>query len=94
MSPSHRSNYFPNYKNIGPRFGFAYSPRSNLVVRGGYGIYYSTGNTGASGSVFPGFQGYDQVTPWLTSYQNDHATPWGRFSDPWPIVGPEFSGRQ
>ena len=90
MSPGDRSNYLPDYRNIGPRLGFAYRPTNNLVVRGGYGIYYLIGNTGATASVFPGFQGYDQVTPWLTSYQNDHATPWGRFSDPWPIVGPSL----
>lgn len=33
--------YNPDYHNFGPRFGFAYNPRShsNLVVRGGFGIY-------------------------------------------------------
>jgi len=90
MGPGDRSNYLPNYKNMGPRIGFAYRPLNDLVVRGGYGIYYLIGNTGATPSNFPGFQGYDQVTPWLTSYQNDHATPWGRFSDPYPIVGPKL----
>ena len=88
MSPQDRSNYNADYTNVGPRLGFAYSPRNNWVLRGGYGIYYSKGNTGASNSSFLGFQGYDATTPWLTSYQNDHATPWGRFSDPYPIVGP------
>ncbi len=70
--------------------GFAYHPVNNMVIRGGYGIYYYVGNTVASSSGFPGFQGFDQVTPWLTTYQNDGATPWGRFSDPWPMVGPDL----
>jgi outer membrane receptor protein involved in Fe transport len=30
-------------KNISPRFGFAYNPASNWVVRGGYGIFYFGG---------------------------------------------------
>jgi outer membrane receptor protein involved in Fe transport len=30
-------------KDISPRFGFAYNPASNLVVRGGYGIFYFGG---------------------------------------------------
>jgi hypothetical protein len=90
MTPNNRTNYLPNYKNFAPRFGFAYQLHSNLVVRGGYGIYFAIGNTGASGTSYPGFQGFDEVTPWLTSYNNDHATPWGRFSDPWPIVGPNL----
>ena len=90
MSPSDRSNYLARLKNSGPRLGFAYHPVNNMVIRGGYGIYYYVGNTVASSSGFPGFQGFDQVTPWLTTYQNDGATPWGRFSDPWPMVGPDL----
>jgi hypothetical protein len=29
------------FNNFGPRLGFAYSPTSKLVVRGGWGIYYN-----------------------------------------------------
>jgi hypothetical protein len=34
----------PNYLNFAPRFGFAYRPlaRSNVVMRGGYGIFYGS----------------------------------------------------
>ena len=31
------------HKDFGPRVGFAYSPTSNMVVRGGYGIFYFGG---------------------------------------------------
>lgn len=29
-----------DYNNIAPRFGFAWNPKSRLVVRGGYGLFY------------------------------------------------------
>ena len=31
----------PDTKNFGPRLGFAYSPDTKTVVKGGYGIYYT-----------------------------------------------------
>ena len=35
-----------DYNNFAPRLGFAYSPFSSFVVRGGYGIFYNTGLLG------------------------------------------------
>jgi hypothetical protein len=35
-----KSYYVPYKKNFGPRLGFVYRPRNNMVVRGGWGIYY------------------------------------------------------
>jgi hypothetical protein len=42
--------------NVGPRFGFAYSPRGSWVIRGGFGILY-TGEY-ASGTPQEGNLGY------------------------------------
>jgi hypothetical protein len=84
MSPSNRSNYDIAPKDLGPRFGFAYKAPKNTVIRGGYGIFFSTTRAGAAGVGAPGWQGYDQVTPWITTYQNDGATPYGRLSNPFP----------
>ena len=37
----------PDYKDYGPRFGFAYQIMPNFVVRGGYGLSYGIGNAAA-----------------------------------------------
>jgi outer membrane receptor protein involved in Fe transport len=31
----------PNYRDISPRFGFAFLPEKNTAIHGGYGIYYA-----------------------------------------------------
>lgn len=36
-----RALVHPDYKDYGPRFGFAYSPDSKTAIRGGYGISYT-----------------------------------------------------
>jgi len=37
--------------NLAPRVGFAFSPRDSLVLRGGYGIYYSRPSTAYIGTA-------------------------------------------
>jgi len=66
VSGNSRSNYYTDYKDIQPRFGFAYQLPHTLVVRGGYGIYFSTPRDGASGTGPWGFQGFDVQPPWIT----------------------------
>lgn len=85
-----RSPSDPDTNNFGPRFGFAYRLNEKTVVRAGYGLFYSLNRTHAAGTGTSGFQGFYQWTPWLTTYQNDGATPWARLSDPWPGVGPKL----
>jgi len=38
-----RSGIRPDTNNFAPRVGFAWSPEANLVIRGGYGIFYDAG---------------------------------------------------
>jgi len=43
----------PDRDNIGPRFGFAYSPRPGFVLRGGYGLYYAQVTSNIAGTADP-----------------------------------------
>ena len=42
VTPSNRQNYDYDFKDIQPRFGLAYQLPKGFVIRGGYGIYFST----------------------------------------------------
>src|ERR1043165_2207812 len=89
-----RSNYYTDYKNIQPRIGFAYQLPHEAVVRGGYGIFFSTGRNGASGTGPWGFQGFDVQPPWITvdlSNVNDRI-PCCRFNNPAPNGVPKPPG--
>jgi hypothetical protein len=45
----------PNYKNFAPRLGFAYSPRKDLSIRGGFGLFFTRVSTGIAQAVIQGF---------------------------------------
>jgi TonB dependent receptor len=90
VDSKNRHNYGNDLNNLGPRFGFAYRLTDKIVIRGGYGLFYSTSRRGAAGADAFGWTGFNAETDWFTSYQGDNATPWGRLSDPWPITGPNL----
>ena len=81
VSPQHRQNYYTDYQDIQPRLGFAYQFLPRTVIRGGYGIFYSTPRSGAAGTGPWGYQGFNIQPPWLTTLNLDHATPYNRLSN-------------
>jgi len=88
-SPKNRANYAADWKDIQPRFGFAYQMAHSLVLRGGYGIFYSTPRSGAAGTgPVQMYRGYDQFTNWVPVDPSDQFTPVGRFNNPFPNGGP------
>jgi hypothetical protein len=89
-SSSNRYNYDVDYSNLQPRFGFAYQLPRSFVLRGGYGIYFSTPRSGASGTGPWGFEGYDSQTGWIPSFDGAGVLPGARFSDPYRSYGTGF----
>jgi len=83
-SNSQRQYAETNYKDWGPRFGLAYRIRNNLVLRGGYGLFYNPTVNGTFGGGQLGNEGFNASTNTLTTRNGDGVTPWGRLSSPWP----------
>lgn len=83
-SSSERHIVNTDWRDIQPRFGFAYLLTPKMVVRGGYGIYYSQSRAGATGVAPYGAQGFNQYTSMITTYNNDGATPYLHLSNPYP----------
>jgi len=81
---SRRTNYITDWHDIQPRFGFAFQFAPQMVVRGGYGIYYGQSRSGASGVVPYGNAGFDEYTNVISTYQNAGNTPWLHLSNPYP----------
>jgi len=79
-----RTNYVTDWHDFQPRFGFAYQFAQNMVLRGGYGIYYGQSRSGASGVVPYGNAGFNEYTNVISTYQNAGASPWLHLSNPFP----------
>jgi hypothetical protein len=88
-SDNQPSPYNVDPLNFGPRFGLAWKAPYGMVVRTGYGIFFDAIKGAAAGTGGGGFTGFNFNTPFLTTYQNDGATPYGRISNPLPS-GPQL----
>jgi hypothetical protein len=73
--------------NFGPRFGFAYSVSPKLVLRGGYGMFFSSGIVNQSALV--GVASFDAITRYVASTDGNR-TPFTTIANPFPngIVQP------
>ena len=60
--PGHRNLYNFNWDDVAPRIGFAYNFAPKLVMRGGWGLYYSRNFFGNGPNP-----GYSQGTNWTPS---------------------------
>jgi Carboxypeptidase regulatory-like domain/TonB-dependent Receptor Plug Domain/TonB dependent receptor len=92
-SSSVRTDWQTDWKDIQPRFGFAYQFADKMVLRGGYGIFFGQSRSGANGLLSYGSQGFNQTTVLINTYQNQGNTPWVHLSNPYPngLIAPTGS---
>ncbi len=83
-SSSVRSDWLTDWTDIQPRFGLAYQFAPKMVLRGGYGIFYSQTRSGANGLLSYGSQGFNQYTSDITTYLNQNNVPWIHLNNPFP----------
>jgi hypothetical protein len=76
-----RGAYKTDYTNLAPRLGMAYSITNKLVLRAGFGMFYSPA---IQMSAYQGLTlfGFSSDTPWVATV--DGITPHDLLSDPFP----------
>lgn len=73
------------WKDFGPRFGFAYSPNTKVVVRGGFGLVFQPSALQAAGtSGAAGIEGFNAQTNFSPSFNNQDSAPVATLSNPYP----------
>lgn len=91
-SASNRYPVDPWKKGFAPRIGLAYRLPHDTVLRAGYGLFYATPDYTASGTGLGVYPGFLQTTGWLTTYQGNGYTAFGRLNSPFPCVGAACNG--
>jgi hypothetical protein len=85
----------PNYKNFAPRLGFAYSPRRDLSIRGGFGLFFTRENTGIATAVIQGFP-FNEVAFYSFGSQGTLQDPFSHLNLPpdsaYPLYQPRTYG--
>jgi hypothetical protein len=85
---THNPPFSSEKTDFAPRFGFAYRPIKNWVVRGGYGIFYDTAAYKYLDQMFfnaPGYGGSEYDSPTYASLAGeDPNTPYFTFANTFP----------
>ncbi len=80
VNGSPRSPFPTVYHNIQPRFGFAWQPMDRLVIRGGYGLFYTNFQTNAMIQQL----GFSSNSPLVTSNNGGQTPIPNVLSNPYP----------
>ena len=94
-TPGHRNLYQYNLDDAAPRVGFAYAAMPKLVLRGGFGLYYSRNFLPYGGIPAPGFS---SSTAWIpmapngVQVQTPLASAFATDADILPVTGNALHG--